>query len=108
LNSSALARWRGAGWLALAVPGALQVILLIVAMFGRIAYPYDLEWMEGGLLHHAARIADGSGIYVAPSVDFIPYLYTPLYPGLLAAISDITGISYVVGRTISVLSTLAS
>jgi hypothetical protein len=56
--------------------------------------------MEGGLLHHAQRIRDGNGLYVPPSVDFIPYLYTPLYPTLIA----LFGISYQVGRALSVLA----
>lgn len=74
-------------------------------MFGRIGYPYDLEWMEGGLLTHAQRIADGSGIYVEPSVEFIPFLYTPLYPGLIGMLSPFFGISYWVGRALSIAAT---
>lgn len=73
-------------------------------MFGRIGFPYDLEWMEGGLLTHAQRIADGSGIYVEPSVDFIPFLYTPLYPGIIGMLSPLFGISYWVGRALSIIS----
>jgi hypothetical protein len=95
------------GWLALSAPALLQLVLLFSAVLRRLTYPYDLEWMEGGLLNHAARIADGAGIYVQPSLDFIPFLYTPLYPGLLALLEPVTGISYTVGRTISLLSILA-
>ena len=94
-------------WLALAIPGAAQVALLIYTMLARFSYPFDLEWMEGGLLTHAQRIADGNGIYTEPSVDFIPYLYTPLYPGLLAALGQPFGISYQLGRAISIASVLA-
>ena len=65
-------------------------------------YPYDLEWMEGGMLHHAQRIHGGLGIYVAPSIEFIPYLYTPLYPSLLALFGGAFGISYTLGRAFSV------
>ncbi|HEY5933316.1 MAG TPA: hypothetical protein VIU61_01700, partial [Kofleriaceae bacterium] len=87
-------------WLVIAAPAIYQLGLLVTAISGRFAYPYDLEWMEGGLLHHAQRISDGNGIYVVPSVDFIPYLYTPLYPTLVA----VFGVSYQVGRAISVLA----
>ena len=58
---------------------ALYALTYLGVVAARIGYAYELEWMEGGLLTHAARISDGSGIYVAPSIDFIPYLYTPLY-----------------------------
>ncbi len=91
-------------WLALAGPGLFQLWLLASTIAVRYPYPYDLEWMEGGILHGAHRIASGDGLYPAPSVDFIPFLYTPLYPGLLAALSPITGLSYQVGRAISILS----
>jgi hypothetical protein len=93
-------------WLALAAPGLYQVGLLAYTIARRVTYPYDLEWMEGGLLHHAQRIADGHGIYGPPSIDFIPYLYTPLYPGLLATAGTAFGIGYPLGRAISILSLL--
>lgn len=97
-------RWRSFAWALIALPAIGQIWLLLGAFFGRVTYGYDLEWMEGGLLHHAARIRDGAGIYVEPSVDFIPYLYTPLYPALLAVLEPVAGLSYGTARTISVLS----
>ena len=93
-----------AGWLALALPGLYQVWLLTTAISGRIAYPYDLEWMEGGMLHHALRFQTGDGIYNEPSIEFIPYLYTPLYPALIATLGGVFGVTYMLGRLISVLS----
>jgi hypothetical protein len=91
-------------WLALATPAIAQLGLLVVTIVTRYQYPYDLEWMEGGMLHHAHRIADGQGIYGPPSVDFIPYLYTPLYPGLLAVLGSMFGLSYQLGRAISIIA----
>jgi hypothetical protein len=89
-------------WSALALPALYQIALLAEAIAGRVAYPYDLEWMEGGMLHHALRIRLGQGIYVPPSADFIPYLYTPLYPTLLALFGGSSGPSYLLGRAVSV------
>jgi hypothetical protein len=91
-------------WLAIAVPALGQLVLLAIAIGARFAYPYDLEWMEGGLLHHAHRISEGEGIYGPPSVDFIPYLYTPLYPATLAVLGSVLGLTYQLGRAISILS----
>jgi hypothetical protein len=93
-------------WIALAIPALWQLGLLARAIGGRFLYPYDLEWMEGGLLQHAQRIADGQGLYVAPSIDFIPYLYTPLYPGLISLLGSVFGISYQLGRALSILALL--
>ena len=94
-------------WLVVALPAIYQLGLLATAIAGRFGYPYDLEWMEGGLLHHAMRIREGQGIYVPPSIDFIPYLYTPLYPAVLALFGNAFGLTYQLGRAVSVLSLVA-
>src|SRR5262245_30152441 len=62
--------------------------------------------MEGGMLHHALRFQTGAGIYHEPSIEFIPYLYTPLYPALLAMLGEVFGLTYTLGRVLSVLSLL--
>ncbi len=97
---------RASFWAVLAAPGVWQVGLLIWAVAARFPYPYDLEWMEGGVLHGAARIASGDGIYGPPSVDYISFLYTPLYPGFLALLGSIFGLSYQLGRAVSIASLL--
>jgi hypothetical protein len=75
----------------------------------RIRYPLDLEWMESGMMCHALRLLLGQGIYVPPSVDFIPHLYTPLYPALLALLGKLTGdVSYLAARLVSLLSFLGA
>jgi hypothetical protein len=104
-RDDATTRWlKRAAWLILVAPALYQLGLLAWTIAHRYPYPYDLEWMEGGVLHGAQRVADGDGLYPAPSVEFIPFLYTPLYPGLLAALGTVTGISYQLGRAISILS----
>jgi len=87
---------------------ATALIGLLWVFLRRIAWPYDLEWMEGGMLTHALRIADGQPLYAPPSVDFIPYLYTPFYPALLAVLGKVVGIGYGLGRAVSVLSYLGA
>ncbi|MDQ3369826.1 MAG: hypothetical protein M3680_30780 [Myxococcota bacterium] len=93
-----------APWLLVALPGLYQVALLITAIAGRVLYPYDLEWMEGGMLHHALRIHNGQGIYGPPSIEFIPYLYTPLYPSMLSLFGGAFGLTYTLGRVISIIA----
>ncbi|MBI4509211.1 MAG: hypothetical protein HY698_06220 [Deltaproteobacteria bacterium] len=102
------ARILKATWLLLAVPGLVHLALMVVAIAQRFFYPYDLEWMEGGLLTHALRLSRGEPIYAPPSVEFISYLYTPLYPALLAALGKVTEIGYVLGRAVSVLSLMVT
>ena len=97
---------RALPWLIVALPALYQLGLLSTAVTGRLTYPYDLEWMEGGMLHHALRIHQGLGIYGPPSIDFIPYLYTPLYPAMLALVSGVFGLTYTVGRVFSLIALL--
>jgi len=70
----------------------------------RLGYPLDLEWMEGGTLLHALRLCRGEPLYAQPSVDFVSFLYTPLYPAVLCALSKVFGLSYTLGRAVSVLA----
>ena len=39
--------------------GLLLLGALAAAWAGRLAYPFDLEWMEGGMLAHAWRMQRG-------------------------------------------------
>jgi hypothetical protein len=98
-------------WLGAALAGAaglLQLGLLLFVFFKRAAYPLDLEWEEGGMLCHALRILQGKSIYGPPSVDFISFLYTPFYPFLLAVLGKVFGLSYLLGRCVSILSFLTA
>jgi hypothetical protein len=85
-----------------ALPALLQLGWNARLFAGRAAFPLDLEWMEGGVLLHAQRIAQGKGIYVEPTLDFIPFLYTPLYPALLALLSFVLPLGYLLGRLVSI------
>jgi len=87
---------------AVAAGGLMHLAMLAVAFAARVTFPLDLEWMEGGILVHALRLAQGKGIYVEPSVDFIPFLYTPFYPFLLSILSRLVPLGYVLGRAVSV------
>jgi hypothetical protein len=59
--------------------------------------------MEGGMLTHALRIAKGEALYAEPA-SISSASSQPLYPAVLAALSKIFGLSYVLGRTVSILS----
>ncbi len=91
-------------WRAVALALAAWFVALLLYVFARrFAYPYDLEWMEGGMLGHALRLAQGQPIYAPPSVDFIPYLYTPGYPAALFVLGKLFGLGYKLGRFVSLL-----
>ena len=92
-----------------ALVAALGIGVFLWVSLSRIRYPLDLEWMESGMMCHALRLLAGSGIYVPPSVDFIPHLYTPLYPALVALLGKLQGdVSYLAARIVSLLSFLGT
>lgn len=95
-----------AGQIVLATLSAVFVWLFLDTAFSRIDYPYDLEWMEGGAVDHTVRVSNGEALYVAPSLDFTPYIYTPLSYYLSSFLSIFTGEGYIAGRLLSILATL--
>jgi hypothetical protein len=84
-------------------------VLLVRTVAPRVWYPYDLEWMEGGMLAHSARVADGLPLYVQPEAGFIPFIYPPLYPWLMGLLSGCgLPIGYPMGRLISLVGVAAA
>ena len=80
---------------------------LWVAM-NRVTAPFELEWMEGGMVAHALRLREGLPIYAEPSLDFVPFFYTPGYPVFLFALErfGLSEISLSSARTVSLMATL--
>lgn len=71
----------GPRWLRclVAIVAAGQIALVLLIAVARLDYPYELEWMEGGVLEHVARLRAGEPIYVEPGFRFVPFIYPPLY-----------------------------
>ena len=88
------------------------VIYLVTFLYvasQRLTAPFELEWMEGGMIAHALRLKEGLPIYAPPSLDFVPFFYTPGYPTLLYYLSQIGfELSFTLARTVSFLSTLGT
>jgi hypothetical protein len=80
---------------------------LVVAL-ARMSYPYDLEWMEGGSLEHVARVLRGEALYVAPSLDFTPYIYAPLYYYVAAPAAKLLGLRLLSLRIVSFAASLGA
>jgi len=82
------------------------IAIYIFIALSRISYPYELEWMEGGAVDHVIRVLKGETIYPAPSLEFLPYVYTPLYHYVAAFSSLMFGIGFFSLRLPSFLSSL--
>src|SRR5262249_52504511 len=65
--------------LRIAIVAGLFILMYAVAALLRRRSPYELEWIEGGMVNHVARLRGGQPLYGAPSLTFTPDIYTPLY-----------------------------
>jgi len=89
-----------------AAPALYLATLFVGCVVTRLTYPFDLEWMEGGMLAHAWRLERGLPLYGPPSPQWIPYVYPPGFSAVLAALPG--PVDYPLGRGISWVGTLAA
>jgi hypothetical protein len=85
----------------------LWIAALVVVFALRVGFPLELEWMEGGIVHQAHRLQAGQPIYPPPSADFVPFLYTPLYPMVLAVLGFVLPLGLPLGRVVSIVAWVA-
>lgn len=75
-------------------------------VFSRISYPYSLEWMEGGHLIQVDRLLSQQSLYEAPSIDYVPMIYPPLFFYFSAGLSSLLGFGFLPLRLISIVATI--
>ena len=71
-----------------------------------IPWPFELEWMEGGMLDHVHRLLEGGRLYGPPALDFTPFSYPPLYFHLAVLLGRLFGPGLALLRGISTLALL--
>src|SRR2546422_5385105 len=91
---------------ALAAAAGVYLAAYLFVALSRIAYPFELEWIEGALVDHVRHLVAGNSFYVRPSLEFTPFFYPPLYFQLGAALSHLTGVGFMPLRLISFVSSL--
>lgn len=93
--------------LVVATVAAGFIVMYVVVALLRLRYPYELEWIEGGMVNHVAQLRGGHHLYGPPSLRFTPDIYTPLYFAVSALVSFVSGTGYFTLRLVSFLSSLA-
>ena len=88
------------------VGGAFVGVFVVVALL-RLFHPFELEWMEGAMVDHVARVSRGESLYVEPGIDYVPFIYPPGFYWASALVSAVTGPGFVPLRLVSILSALA-
>jgi hypothetical protein len=99
-----------------AVRSLMTLTVVVLALFpivrfmsialARIRYPFELEWMEGGIIDHVRVLLSGQPLYREPSLAFTPFIYTPGYYYASALFSWLFGVGFFAARLVSLLSIL--
>src|SRR5580704_3638324 len=99
LQTAVLERWFRRAACLLSV---FFVLLFLYVALRRLHYPFELDRMESGMMTSVWRIAHGSPLYSAPSMEWVPFLYAPAFFYLSAALSRVTGLGYSTLRLVSI------
>ena len=94
----------GITWLA----PVIYILLFGFITISRIAYPYELEWMESGSLVQVARVLAGAPLYTEPSIQYVPFIYTSFYLYLSALVTRVLGFGYFSLRVVSLMAAIGS
>ena len=84
------------------------LVLYLWMAYYRLRYPFDLEWIEGGMVDQVQRLLHGQGMYVAPGLHYVPFLYPPLFFYASALTSLIFGNGLFALRLVSFTASLVS
>ncbi len=74
----------------------------------RVFYPYDLDFIEDGLLLTSLRLANRQPIFMPPNADFTPHVYMPLSMALGGLLFQLTGPGFWPLRLLSLAATLTT
>ena len=69
-------------------------VMYVLTAWPRLIYPYDLDFVENGMLMAALRLVQAKPIFIAPQADFVPHVYMPLYVWLGGLLFKLTGPGY--------------
>src|SRR6267143_1685706 len=97
-------RWTLAGLLTATC--IFYILAYLFVALARMGYPFELEWMEGGMVDHVRRVLLGLPIYAKPSIEFVSFLYPPLYYEAAAVFSKVLGPGFLPLRLLSFLSSV--
>ena len=91
----------------LCIAAAMTYLLVFLGIaLSRLHFPFELEWMEGSSWTQVAHILSGQPYYTAPTLDYVPLLYTPLYFYLSAAFFNALGGGFFPLRLVSLVAAL--
>ncbi len=92
----------------LIVTGTAYFIMYLWMAFIRLPYPYELDFVESGLMDTVQRVLDGLPLFTPPTLSYTPALYTPFYYYAAVPFAWLLGCSFPALRVLSFLASLAA
>lgn len=108
LNPARFASLNKALLFSLALCGSFFGLAFLAVATATLSFPFPLEWMEGQTLEAIERLLEGNPLYSPPSLDYVPFIYPPLYYYLNALLANAFGLDFFIPRFLSLLSTLGT
>lgn len=102
VKRNSAARWALGAW------AGANVFFIVFLWFNHARFPLYLEIMEGVVLQHLQRAAAGEAIYPAPTPDYVPLAYNPLYYVLTVPFTWVFGVNLFTLRLVAILGMLGS
>lgn len=87
---------------------ALAILMFLAVALKRLRYPFELDRMESAMMTTVWRVVHGMPVYVRPSLEWAPFLYSPFFFYCAAAMTRLLGVGYAALRMVSILATLGS
>lgn len=72
----------------------------------RCVYPVEVDFIEGVMLDHVVRAANGLPIYVEPSLHYIPLAYMPLFTAVSGLVMRLGVEGFLAMRSVSLVSSI--
>ncbi len=86
----------------------VPVVAYLVAAVQRDGYPYELTYFEGSTVEVMARVVAGQPLYAAPTTEWTPWPYPPLYFWVCAAVAQLTGVTLLPMRLVSLVASVVA
>src|SRR6185295_15046492 len=67
----------------------------------RLFYPLELDYIEGVMMDHVVRLAQGRPIYVEPSLQFVTLAYMPGFATVTSFLARVFGPAFWEPRLVS-------
>lgn len=87
--------------------GVVTAAFLVVAS-ARVRYPFDLDFIEDGMLLQALRFAHHQPVFAPPTAEFAPHVYMPLYTWLGSLLLRVSAVGFAPLRLLSLAAALGS